>query len=96
MPGLHVRLLSAVLSAALAAGCASSPELDRGRELALTGRTDDALQVLEEGLKRAPDDLQLRAALLRQRELARAQWLAAAEAAAQARRPDDARALYER
>lgn len=78
------------------AACSTPPELRQGRELAAVGRTDEALQVLQAGRRRLPDDLELRAALVRQKELAQTQWLVAADAAAHSRRLDEARELYER
>ena len=91
---LLVPLLSLLL---LLLACATppAPELVRGRELAAAGRTEDAVKELEQAVKRQPEDIELRAWWLRQRELLQAQWLAAADTAAQARRPDAARALYE-
>jgi len=63
------------------AACATAPELRQSRELAAEGRDGDALARLEAGVKRAPDDLQLRAALVRQRDLTLARLLAAGDAA---------------
>jgi general secretion pathway protein D len=62
-------------------GCASAPELDESRALAAQGRDSDALDRLEAGAKRAPDDLQVRAALMRQREQTLSRLLATGDAA---------------
>jgi general secretion pathway protein D len=97
LPMSRQRMLAALLCLLLLA-CATppAPELLRGRELAAAGRTEDAVKELDEAVKRRPDDIELRALRLRQRELLQAQWLAAADAAAQGRQPDAARSLYER
>ncbi|MEO8152749.1 MAG: secretin N-terminal domain-containing protein [Rhizobacter sp.] len=85
-----------LLIASLVSACGTAPELEHGRELAAAGRTEESLAMLEQGVRRQPEDRELRAALIRQRELAQSQWLLAAEAASQARRFDEAKALYER
>ena len=97
-PCRRVRLLLVPVLALLLLACATppAPELARSRDLAGTGHTEEALNELEQGLKRQPEDRELRATLIRQRELALSQWLNAAEAASQGRRADEGRALYER
>jgi len=85
-----------VLAVASLFGCGTAPELRQGRELVAAGRTQEALEVLEAGRRRAPDDLELRAAYVRQKDLAQMQWLVAADGAAQSRRFEEAGDLYDR
>ena len=94
----RLRLLWLPQLALLLLACATppAPELARSRDLAGTGRTEEAIHELEQGLKRQPEDRELRATLIRQRELALSQWLNAADVASQGRRSDEARGLYER
>lgn len=85
-------------AALLLVACATppAPELATTRDLFATGRTEEGLKALEQALQRRPDDREVRATLLRQRELALAQWVVAGDMAAQGHRVDEARALYER
>ena len=98
LPCRRVHLLLVPWLALLLLACATppAPELARSRDLAGTGRTEEALTELEQGLKRQPEDRELRATLIRRRDLALSQWLNAADAASQARHADEARASYER
>ena len=70
--------------ASLVSACTTAPELERGRALAAAGRTEESLALLEQGVRRQPEDREMRATLLRQRELAQSQWLLAAESASSA------------
>ncbi len=86
-PGTR-RLLSGALlvtAAFVLGGCAAAPELRESRAMAAEGRDSDALERLEAGVKRAPEDLQLRAALVRQRELTLSRLLTTGDAARAAR-----------
>ena len=93
-----MRLLLPAWLALLLLACATppAPELARSRDLATAGHTEESLAELERGLQRQPADRELRATLIRQRELALSQWLNAADAASQGRRADEARGGYER
>jgi general secretion pathway protein D len=85
-PGASRRRCAVAIALLLSlAGCATAPEIDQSRDLAAQGRDREALARLEQGARRAPDDLELRAALARQRELTLARLLATGDAARAAR-----------
>lgn len=68
------------IAAVLAAGCATThPVVDEGEALLAAGRVEEAVERIEQGLREAPTDGRLRAALWRQRELAVATLLAQAD-----------------
>jgi len=91
------RLALAAAAALLAAGCATThPAIDEGDALMAEGRVDEAVARIEQGLREAPGDPRLRAALWRQRDLAIAHLVAQAEAERMAGRVAAARALLER
>lgn len=89
------RCLPALLVALLAAGCATSPELEQSRRLQLEGRHAEALALLERASQAQPADGELRLARLRARELALSHWRVTADDAAAAGRLDEARRGYE-
>lgn len=89
-------LVAAVLAASLLAGCASHPAIEASRQLLASGNTDAAMQRLLEATQRSPDDVELRAAFHRQRDLASAQLLASADGARSSGREEEAEALYRR
>jgi general secretion pathway protein D len=91
------RTACGALVASLLVGACSTPiELRESRDLWRDGRVDDSLARLQAGMRRLPDDGTLRAEYFRRRDLAAAQGLAIAEQARATRKPDDARAAYER
>jgi general secretion pathway protein D len=85
-----------LLALGLLGACATAPEIRQSEKLAAEGRDADALEALQAGLKRAPDDLQLRAAAIRQRELTLARLIATGDAARAAGQRDAAQTAYRR
>ena len=80
-----------------AAGCATTyTVVDQAREHLHAGRGEEALAVLEDARRQAPNDMGLRAEYFRQRDLLLAQWTAQAEALRQATRYELAEDLYRR
>lgn len=94
LPARTPRLL--ILSAALLlAGCASNPAIDQARTELAGGDEIGALSRLEASVAAAPQNRELRAFYLRQRERVTLQRLAAAERAAQAGQVAEAERLYD-
>lgn len=77
-------------------GCSANPAIEESKNLRAEGRIDDGVQRLEQGMRDAPDDRQLRTQYFLQRDLASGQMLAAAEAERASRRFDAAETLYRR
>ena len=92
----HIARLTAFLAVLLFLGCAANPAIKESRSLLAEGRIDDSVLRLEQALRDAPDDRELRAHYYRQRELATGQLLVAADAERAARRFQAAQALYGR
>src|SRR5690349_6497823 len=80
---------------ALVAACASPPGVvQQARDNYGAGRGDEALKVLEDAMRKSPDDQSLRREYFRMRDTLVGQWLAQAEFLRQANRPEDAEALF--
>lgn len=77
-------------------GCSANPAIEESKNLRAEGRIDDGVQRLEQGMRDAPDDRQLRTQYFLQRDLATGQMLASAEAERTNRRFDAAEAFYGR
>jgi general secretion pathway protein D len=90
-----VRLLPLV-AVLLLSGCLSNPAIEESRNLRAEGRIDEGVLRLEQGMREAPGDRQLRTLYFLQRDLATGQLLAAAEVERAGRRFDAAQALYQR
>jgi general secretion pathway protein D len=88
-------LLVALVSALLA-GCLSNPALDDSRRMMAAGQTDAAVLRLAEAARQDPDDSELRRVYHRQRELAAARLLAAADGARATGNGKEAEAIYRR
>jgi len=73
-------------------GCASDRAYREGERLLAQGQTEAGLRQLEQALKEAPNDVQIRTAYLRAREAQIERLFAAAEAAQQAGREAEAEA----
>ena len=85
-----------LLAVMLLFGCSANPALEESKSLRAEGRIDDGVQRLEQGMRDAPNDRQVRTQYFLQRDLASGQMLAAAEAERANRRFDAAEALYRR
>ena len=81
---------------ALAACATTYTVVDQAREHLHAGRGEEALALLEDARRQAPNDMGLRAEYFRQRDLLIAQWTAQAEALRQATRYELAEELYRR
>ena len=92
---LRFRSVYAAAAALALAGCAT-PVLDDAQRLALAGRHEQALELLDAAAKREPGDSRLRSALMRERELSVQQGLNRADVALRAGRLDEAAALLGR
>ena len=75
-------------------GCASDRAYREGERLLAQGQTEAGLRQLQQALKEAPNDVQIRTAYLRAREAQIERLFAAAEAAQQAGREAEAEARY--
>lgn len=91
-----VQLLTALLAAALLSGCLSNPAIRESSRLMAEGRSDAAIQRLAEASREDPEDAELRAHFMRQRDQAVGRHLAAADEARAASRPREAETLYQR
>jgi general secretion pathway protein D len=89
-------LLSAVLAVGLLAGCMSNPAIDASREMLAAGQTEAAILRLAEASRLDPGDNELRGVYHRQRELAAARLLAAADGARATGNGAEAEAIYRR
>jgi general secretion pathway protein D len=77
------------------AACATPPGVvQQARDNYTAGRGDQALNVLEDAMRKSPDDQGLRREYFRMRDTLVGQWLAQAEFLRQSNRPDDAEALF--
>ena len=85
---------AALCALALLAGCAGDPALRESERLIAAGKPREGLDQLQQAMRAHPDDLQYRAAYVRQRDVYLAGLLAQADAAARAGRFEDGRALY--
>jgi len=94
LPRRSWHVIGIVLVATLSA-CSTSP-LQQSRTLWSEGRFEEAVALLQEASTKNPDDRNVLAAYHRQRDLAVAQLLLAADAATAGRRFDEAQSLYER
>lgn len=90
-----VRLLPLV-AVLLLSGCLSNPAIEESRNLRAEGRIDEGVLRLEQGMREAPGDRQLRTQYFLQRDLATGQLLAMAQAERAGRRFDAAQVLYQR
>ena len=91
------RLLSTTACLLLLAGCAATdPAIDSARARFDAGQPEAGLTVLEEAMKRSPEDTKLRAMYLRHRELTIASWLTQADRAYLAGRREEANQWIER
>jgi general secretion pathway protein D len=88
--------LSGLALAVLLVGCAANPAIHEARQLVAEGRSEDGVLRLEQAMRDAPGDRDLRAQYFRERDLATAQLLAQAQAEQGARHAAQAQALYER
>ena len=77
-------------------GCASHPALTEAQALAAGGRIEEGVLRLEQAMRDAPAQRELRVEYFRQRDIAIGQLLAQAQAEQSARSPEQASALYER
>lgn len=84
--------------ALLAVGACATPYtvVDQAREYMHAGRGEEALTLLDNASREAPNDLALRSEYFRQRDLVLAQWLAQAEALRLAGRFEVAGEMYRR
>jgi general secretion pathway protein D len=89
-------LLSAVLAVGLLAGCMSNPAIDASREMLAAGQTEAAILRPAEASRLDPGDNELRGVYHRQRELAAARLLAAADGARATGNGAEAEAIYRR
>jgi general secretion pathway protein D len=89
------RFLTIVLGVVVA-GCMSNPAFDEGRRLFETGQVEQGLAALEAASRAEPGNAQVRATLLRSRDLAIVQWLAEGDAARAANDIERAEATYRR
>lgn len=89
-------LLSAALAALLLAGCLSNPAIDASRQMMAAGQTEAAIQHLAEAARQEPGDNELRSVYHRQRELAAARLLAAADGARATGNGKEADTFYRR
>lgn len=81
---------------ALLMGCATTAREQRDGQLLLSqGKTVEALATLQAGVANNPDNLEMRAFYIRQRELAVSQWLQQADEARRTGRLDDAARWFE-
>lgn len=81
-PSRPTQLMRSVLVLTLAlvlSACVGNPVVEKSRYLAASGQADAALEVLDRALKDKPDDRELRAAWLRQREVTLTQRVLDAE-----------------
>lgn len=88
--------LAPFVAVILLLGCATNPAIEESKNLRAEGRIDDGVQRLEQGMRDAPDDRQLRTQYYFQRDLAIGQMLTAAELERANRRLDAAELLYQR
>lgn len=86
--------LAALLAVLTLSACATNPALKESNDLLAQGRAEDGVQRLEQGMRDAPQDHELRAQYFRQREQLIGQLLAAADGERAANRHDAAQALY--
>lgn len=93
LPGRFAAALSACL---LLAACATNPALQESRQLVAQGQHDAALARMEQALREDPDNRELRAYYLRQRDLVVAQTLAQADSARTAGQRSEAETAYQR
>jgi len=89
------RHLAAAAFLALAA-CATFSVVDQAREYMHAGRGEEALALLEDARRQAPNEPQLRTEYFRLRDLMLAQWLSQAEPLRLAGRFEVAEDLYRR
>jgi general secretion pathway protein D len=85
-------LLGATL---LLGACVTNPAIPDAHLLVAEGRAEEGLQRLEKAMRQAPDDRELRAQYFRQRDDLVHQLLLQAQQERLARRPAQARALYD-
>lgn len=95
IPRRLLRRFFAALTAAVLAGCATSP-YEEARSLLAQGRTEQGLARLEEAARDAPRNSKVRAMLVRERELAELRLNDQAAAAQAAGRMEQAEADYRR
>lgn len=84
------------LSLLMLGGCATNKAFEDGRQALMAGEQDRALGLFEQAAKQSPDNAEIRATLMRQRELAVARGLAQADAARMAGNRETASAALER
>lgn len=77
-------------------GCATNKAFEDGRQALMAGEQDRALSLFEQAAKQSPDNAEIRATLMRQRELAVARGLAQADAARAAGNREQASAALDR
>jgi general secretion pathway protein D len=94
--GLSGRLAAALCTCVLLVACATNPALQESRQLVAQGQHDAALARMEQALRENPDNRELRAYYLRQRDLVVAQTLAQADSARAAGQRTEAEAAYQR
>jgi general secretion pathway protein D len=85
--------LAAVL---LLQACGTHPALTDAQRLAEGGRIEEGVLRLEQAMRASPGEREVRVEYFRQRDIAVGQLLEQAQGEQQARRPEQARALYER
>src|SRR5258707_369079 len=90
-----IPILAAVAAAFVLAGCAA-PELKQAQALVQSGQHEAALAKLQQGTQAHPDDPDLRAAYIKQRDTTVSYLLYQAEAARSAGRHDEVRDLIAR
>ena len=92
-----VRLFLVAAAAMVAlASCATTRVVDEARERALSGRGEEALAMIEEAQRAAPNDASLRSESFRLRELLFSQWIGQGDAMRLAGRLEAAEELYNR
>jgi len=94
----HARLRALAVAAAVVvlASCASTRVVDEARERALSGRGEEALAMIEEAQRTAPNDASLKSEAFRLKELLFAQWIGQGDALRVAGRYEAAEELYNR
>lgn len=88
------RAVFAFAALTLLAGCASDAALKQGEKMIADGKPREGLAQLQQAWQAKPDDLHLRTAYLRQRDMQIGRLLAQADAALQAEQFDAAQAAY--
>lgn len=90
------KYLFAALTLVMFAGCATNKPFEEGKRLMAEGKVDMGLAALEQAAREQPDNIQIRAALVREREAVAARLLVDADAARSSRDLEAAERGYRR